>query len=192
MARPIAFRHAGRILAASIGPGTCLSAASFLRPAAIRLDSLTHPSGAPPSAQVQRSRISTKAVRQLSSGSLAGKYHSIPDSGVNHASLTSKTFRLWCRDSRCLLLPHASLPGQLLRPVRLRKSSTRSEPCPSLYHRLVLITLKVASRYGIDLPKMMGVKKLLHESSFWRRMGGSPWFSASFIATFTLAAFVRL
>jgi len=39
---------------------------------------------------------------------------------------------------------------------------------------------------------MMGIKKLLNESSFWRRMSVNPWFSASFILTFTLAAFVRL
>lgn len=79
MARPIAFRQAGRLLAASIGPCTCISAAAFLRPAAIRLDSVTYQSGAPaaPSARIQRSKISTKAVRQLSSGSLAGECHPV-------------------------------------------------------------------------------------------------------------------
>lgn len=70
MARPVAFRHASRLLAASVGPCTCISAAAFLRPAAVRLDSVAIPVA--PRSQAPRSGISTKAVRQISSGSLAG------------------------------------------------------------------------------------------------------------------------
>lgn len=79
MARQVAFRQASRFLAASIGPCTCISAAALLRPA-IRLDSIAV-NNAPRTLQQQqqsRSGISTKAARQISTGSLAGTCPGLP------------------------------------------------------------------------------------------------------------------
>jgi hypothetical protein len=50
---------------------------------------------------------------------------------------------------------------------------------------------QAASRYGIDLPKLIGVKKLLRQSPVWNKLEGKPWFTASFVITFTLAAFAK-
>ncbi|CAH0042966.1 unnamed protein product [Clonostachys solani] len=57
---------------------------------------------------------------------------------------------------------------------------------------ILAVSVYVTSRYGIDLPQILGIKKLLLKSSVWRKLGGSPWFTASFALTFTLAAFVHL
>ncbi|CAI6082151.1 unnamed protein product [Clonostachys chloroleuca] len=57
---------------------------------------------------------------------------------------------------------------------------------------ILAVSVYVTSRYGIDLPQILGIKKFLLKSSVWRKLGGSPWFTASFALTFTLAAFVHL
>ncbi len=98
------------------------------------------------------------------------------------------TCRLWYRAYRRPVLSHIGLSRQCHRLVRLRRFNLT----PSFVSRACPKVAKAASRAGIDLPKLLGSKKRLHESAIWRRMGGSPWFSASFILTFTLAAFVRL
>ena len=72
MSRMVPLRHAARVLAAGVGPGACIGAAYILRPAPIRLDAAS-------SGQVRRPRlastkISPKAVQQISSGSLSGEY----------------------------------------------------------------------------------------------------------------------
>jgi uncharacterized membrane protein (Fun14 family) len=139
----------------------------YLRPAAARLDSIAIP--AAPRSQAPRSGISTKAVRQLSSGSLAGF----------GTGLVVAIF------SRTLVFLGSFLAVSIYVSLHYSNLSINNGlQCSELS--------KVASRYGVDLPKMMGIKKLLNESSFWRRMSVNPWFSASFILTFTLAAFVRL
>lgn len=51
---------------------------------------------------------------------------------------------------------------------------------------------KVASRYGIDLPRILGVRRLVKQPAWWRKVEQSPWFTGSFALTFALAAFVRL
>jgi hypothetical protein len=56
----------------------------------------------------------------------------------------------------------------------------------------VLMIVQAASRYGIDLPKLLGVKKLLRQSPVWNKLEGKPWFTASFVITFTLAAFAKI
>jgi len=54
------------------------------------------------------------------------------------------------------------------------------------------LTVYVASRYGIDLPRMLGVRRLVKQPAWWHKLEQSPWFTGSFALTFALAAFVRL
>lgn len=71
MSRLVVFRQAARMAVAGVGPGACIYTAYALRPSPIRLDA----GPAPPFTHRlrPRPRISSSAVQQLSSGSLAGK-----------------------------------------------------------------------------------------------------------------------
>ncbi|KAI9897438.1 hypothetical protein N3K66_007294 [Trichothecium roseum] len=57
---------------------------------------------------------------------------------------------------------------------------------------VLTLSCYVASRYGVNLPRILGMKKLLDRSAVWAKTGKSPYFTASFTLTFVLAAFVRL
>ncbi|KAF4972623.1 hypothetical protein FZEAL_9566 [Fusarium zealandicum] len=57
---------------------------------------------------------------------------------------------------------------------------------------LVALSIHIASRYGLDIPRTLGVKKFLERNSVWTRSKRNPVFTASFLVTFILAAFVRL
>jgi hypothetical protein len=57
---------------------------------------------------------------------------------------------------------------------------------------LFAFTILVASRYGLDLPQVLGVKRFVKGSPWWATIEQKPWFTASFTTTFALAAFVRL
>jgi hypothetical protein len=174
----------------------------YLRPAAARLDSIAIP--AAPRSQAPRSGISTKAVRQLSSGSLAGSYTFFVEEIKLVALDAREGISCWIITNLIYHLPSGFGTGLVVAIFSRTLVFLGSFLAVSIYVSLHYSNLsinngiqcselsKVASRYGVDLPKMMGIKKLLNESSFWRRMSVNPWFSASFILTFTLAAFVRL
>lgn len=51
---------------------------------------------------------------------------------------------------------------------------------------------QVASRYGFNVFNMLGINKILKKSTVLKRFKGRPWFTASFLVTFILAAFVQL
>ncbi|KAM0550764.1 hypothetical protein ACHAPJ_008627 [Fusarium lateritium] len=57
---------------------------------------------------------------------------------------------------------------------------------------LVAFSIHVASRYGLDIPRTLGIEKLLNKSSIWNKSKNRPLFTASFLVTFILATFVRL
>ncbi|WZH43169.1 FUN14 family [Fusarium acuminatum] len=57
---------------------------------------------------------------------------------------------------------------------------------------LVAFSVHVASRWGLDIPRTLGLEKLLKNSSIWNKSKNRPVFTASFLVTFILATFVRL
>ncbi|KAF4993858.1 hypothetical protein FGRMN_6189 [Fusarium graminum] len=57
---------------------------------------------------------------------------------------------------------------------------------------LVAFSMHVASRWGLDIPRTLGLEKLLKNSSIWNKSKNRPLFTASFLVTFILATFVRL
>ncbi|KAH7140542.1 hypothetical protein EDB81DRAFT_56015 [Dactylonectria macrodidyma] len=62
----------------------------------------------------------------------------------------------------------------------------------ALLSGLFAISLYIASRYGYDASRMLGIGKLLDGNALWERSKGRPWFTMSFLVTFLLAAFVHL
>ncbi|CVL01890.1 uncharacterized protein FMAN_08021 [Fusarium mangiferae] len=57
---------------------------------------------------------------------------------------------------------------------------------------LIAFSIHVASRWGLDIPRTLGIEKLLKKSSVWNKSKERPLFTASFLVTFILATFVRL
>ncbi|KAH6893597.1 hypothetical protein B0T10DRAFT_482658 [Thelonectria olida] len=57
---------------------------------------------------------------------------------------------------------------------------------------LVGLCLHIASRSGVDVPRMLGVQKYLDGNELWEKTKGKPWFTASFLATFLLATVMRI
>ncbi|KAI5457920.1 hypothetical protein BGZ63DRAFT_407973 [Mariannaea sp. PMI_226] len=57
---------------------------------------------------------------------------------------------------------------------------------------LVGLCLHVASRAGLDVPRVLGIQKYLDGNELWEKSKGKPWFTASFLATFLLATVVRI
>ncbi|KAH7144659.1 hypothetical protein B0J13DRAFT_555742 [Dactylonectria estremocensis] len=62
----------------------------------------------------------------------------------------------------------------------------------ALLSGLFAISLHIASRYGYDVSRMLGIRKLLDGNALWEKSKGRPWFTVSFLMTFLLAAFVHL
>ncbi|KAF4467575.1 fun14 family [Fusarium albosuccineum] len=62
----------------------------------------------------------------------------------------------------------------------------------ALLSGLIALSLHIASRYGLDIPRTLGLDKYLNRSALWVRSKKNPLFTASFLVTFILAAFVRL
>ncbi|KAF4333041.1 histone H3-like centromeric cse-4 [Fusarium beomiforme] len=56
---------------------------------------------------------------------------------------------------------------------------------------LIAFSIHVAARWGLDIPRTLGLEKLL-KSSIWNKSKDRPLFTASFLVTFILATFVRL
>ncbi|GKU02872.1 histone H3 centromeric protein cse-4 [Fusarium langsethiae] len=57
---------------------------------------------------------------------------------------------------------------------------------------VVAFSIHLASRWGLDIPRTLGIEKLLMKSSIWNKSKNRPLFTVSFLATFILATFVRL
>ncbi|KAF7545922.1 hypothetical protein G7Z17_g8804 [Cylindrodendrum hubeiense] len=62
----------------------------------------------------------------------------------------------------------------------------------ALLSGLFAISLHIASRYGYDASRILGIRKLLEGNTLWEKSKGKPWFTMSFLVTFILAAFVHL
>ncbi|KAM0247678.1 hypothetical protein ACHAP5_003925 [Fusarium lateritium] len=163
MYRAFNSRVALRAMSRGIAPATCVGAFIATRPV-IRCDAPTLATGPPP----RRSRsldVSPDTVRQLSSGSIAGLL-SLPDISLSHTQqfLGFGVGVVVALFSRTL----AFLAG------------------------LVAFSVHVASRWGLDIPRTLGLEKLLKKSSIWNKSKNRPLFTASFLVTFILATFVRL
>ncbi|KAJ4175105.1 hypothetical protein NW754_005524 [Fusarium falciforme] len=57
---------------------------------------------------------------------------------------------------------------------------------------LVALSIHIASRYGLDITRTLGIDKYLNRSALWARSKKNPLWTSSFLVTFILAAFVRL
>ncbi|KAG8676723.1 hypothetical protein FPOAC2_02830 [Fusarium poae] len=57
---------------------------------------------------------------------------------------------------------------------------------------VIAFSIHLASRWGLDIPRTLGIEKLLKNSSIWNKSKNRPLFTASFLATFILATFVRI
>ncbi|KPM36892.1 hypothetical protein AK830_g9670 [Neonectria ditissima] len=62
----------------------------------------------------------------------------------------------------------------------------------ALFSGLFAVSLHIAARYGWDVTRILGIRKLLEGSALWEKTKGKPWFTTSFLVTFILAAFVHL
>ncbi|KAM5353751.1 hypothetical protein ACJ41O_000401 [Fusarium nematophilum] len=62
----------------------------------------------------------------------------------------------------------------------------------ALLSGLIALSIHVASRYGLDIPRTLGFDKYLNRNALWIKSKKNPLFTAAFLVTFILAAFVRL
>ncbi|EXM23683.1 hypothetical protein FOTG_09109 [Fusarium oxysporum f. sp. vasinfectum 25433] len=162
MHRAFNSRVAFRAMSRGIAPATCVGAFIATRPA-IRCDAPTLATGPPP--RRRPLEVSPDTVRQLSSGSVAGF-------GIGVVvALFSRTLAL--------------LTGLIAFSIHV------SHPLP-IGSLNVVSRIQVASRWGLDIPRTLGIEKLLKNSSVWNKSKERPLFTASFLVTFILATFVRL
>ncbi|KAF7561897.1 hypothetical protein G7046_g2237 [Stylonectria norvegica] len=159
-------RLAFRTFAVGIGPAACMGSLVMNR-RAIRCDSGAFIAN-PPARQSRRPFIDVTpdTVRQVSSGSIVGF-----GAGLLVA-LFSKTI--------------AMLGGLVAFSMHVSSSPPPSYPASGID------ISQVALRYGWNVPRMLGINKLLDRSKFWKKTQNEPWFTASFAATFIMAAFVHL
>ncbi|CAH0020225.1 unnamed protein product [Clonostachys rhizophaga] len=173
MIRATTLRRAGRLFATGIAPSAaCIGTVYLLRPRPIQLDAIDV---SPRQHQSQRAGLSTKAVQQIASGSMAVYFFIF---------LRRKRRR---RGKQVIKLIASFALGFGCGLIIAIFSRTLA-----FLGSILAVSIYVTSRYGIDLPQILGIKKFLLKSSVWRKLGGSPWFTASFALTFTLAAFVHL
>ncbi|CAG9996650.1 unnamed protein product [Clonostachys byssicola] len=164
MIRATTLRRAGRLFATGIAPSAaCIGTVYLLRPRPIQLDAIDV---SPRQHQSQRAGLSTKAVQQIASGSMAERR--------GRGKQVIKLIASFALGFGCGLI--IAIFSRTL----------------AFLGSILAVSVYVTSRYGIDLPQILGIKKFLLKSSVWRKLGGSPWFTASFALTFTLAAFVHL
>lgn len=95
--------------------------------------------------------------------------------------------RIWSRRCSRPFFANPCIPrriGCFFRPCK--SSSVKYSTQPLISH------VQVASRWGLDIPRTLGLEKLLKNSSIWNKSKNRPLFTASFLVTFILATFVRL
>jgi hypothetical protein len=95
--------------------------------------------------------------------------------------------RIWSRRCSRPLFANPCIPcrfGCFFRPCKSSSVDRFSQP--------LISHVQVASRWGLDIPRTLGLEKLLKNSSIWNKSKNRPVFTASFLVTFILATFVRL
>lgn len=181
MYRAFNSRVALRAMSRGIAPATCVGAFVATRPV-IRCDAPTLATGPP-----RRNRsfdVSPDTVRQLSSGSVAGMFLPLDNPKTKNWLMIGS--RIWSWGCSRPLFTNSCVPC---------RSDCLLHPCksyPLLSAQPLVSHNQLASRWGLDIPRTLGIEKLLKKSSIWNKSKNRPLFTASFLATFILATFVRL